>query len=174
MLVAWRWLALISLSAACGRIGFDPVDAVGDPRTCRDAKLLNLPTGAYQLGGRDVWCEQDLRGGGWTLALAVDGTQPTFLGFKAVWEDTSLLNPTQLDPASGGEAKLAPYLDEPLAELMMVVDGGGQAVMRVRGTSLHALIASGLTFPTATPEAELLTAFPPAWSRLDAAARVSA
>ncbi len=159
MHVAWRWLALISLSAGCGRIGFETVEAIGEPRTCRDANLLQLPTGVYTLAGRDVWCEQDLRGGGWTLALAVDGAQPTFLARQPLWEDSTLLNATSLDPAGGGEAKLAPYLDEPLAELML--EGGSSAVMRIRGTSLHALIASGLTFPSMTSESELRTAFPP-------------
>lgn len=157
--------------AGCGRIGFDAIDGedvvIGEPRTCRDIHLLGLPTGVHTLDPdrdgpsvpRDVWCEQERRGGGWTLALKIDGAQSTFRGTNDVWDDATLLNPTSLNPLALDQAKLAPYLDEPLAELMLVVEGGGDVVLRMRGSSLRALIASGLTFPTATPELEWRAAF---------------
>ncbi|MBA3453244.1 MAG: hypothetical protein H0T42_09150 [Deltaproteobacteria bacterium] len=168
MLLAVRGLALVSLSMGCGRLGFDATeDLVEKLQTCRDVQRSGLPTGRHTLdpdadgplAPRDVWCDLERRGGGWTLAMKVEGSQPTFLGTSPLWGDTSLVNPASLDPEVRDEAKLAPFVDEPVAEVMLVVDAGSDAVFRVRGTSLRALFASGLTFPTATAETEVRTAF---------------
>ena len=46
MRVGWTGLAIISLSAGCGRIAFDAVDpedaVIGEPRTCRDVNTLQV------------------------------------------------------------------------------------------------------------------------------------
>ncbi|MFN0250021.1 MAG: hypothetical protein ACKV2T_24270 [Kofleriaceae bacterium] len=115
----------------------------------------------HRLAGRDVWCEQERRGGGWTLALKIDGAQPTFRGDSALWENTTLVAETSLDPAVLDEAKLAPFVDEPVAEILLVIDNDKDVVMRMRGRSLRELFASGLTYPAHTLDSEWRAAFAP-------------
>ncbi len=108
-----------------------------------------------------MWCEQGRRGGGWTLALKIDGTKSTFLGNSTLWDTAALLNETSLDPSVLDEAKLAPFVDEPVAEVLLVIDDDKDVVVRMRGTSLRDLFASGLTLPAQTVETEWRAAFSP-------------
>jgi hypothetical protein len=48
--------------------------------------MLNAGTGAFQ-----AYCEQAANGGGWTLAMKVDGRTQTFAYDQAIWTDSSLL-----------------------------------------------------------------------------------
>jgi hypothetical protein len=107
---------------------------------------------------REVWCDQDRRGGGWALALKIDGERSVFAGSGAAWDDPDLLQADGLDPLAPGEAKLAPYVDSSVAEVMLVVDQR-DIVLPLRATSLQAAMASKLAIPTAVPDAEWSGAF---------------
>ncbi|HEU0034265.1 MAG TPA: fibrinogen-like YCDxxxxGGGW domain-containing protein [Kofleriaceae bacterium] len=152
--------------AGCGRLGFGE-DGPTTLRTCADAKRANQPTGittldpdgSGELAARDVWCDQDRSGGGWALALKIDGAQPTFAGTSTVWSDVTLVDAGNLDPAAPGEAKLAPYVDTAFAEVLLVVEGGGEVVVPLRAPSLRSAMASGLTLPTSVAEADWRAAF---------------
>jgi hypothetical protein len=117
------------------------------------------PDGDGPAPPRDVWCEQDRRGGGWALALKIDGDSSTFAGTSALWHELFLLNGDDLDPHAPGEAKLAPYVDYAAAEVMLVIDDRADIVLPLHATSLLAAMLSGLTISTALQEGEWLTAF---------------
>lgn len=60
------------------------------------------PSGVYSInagsngntGGFSAYCEQVGDGGGWTLALKIDGRATTFGYDAAIWTSSTLLNPT--------------------------------------------------------------------------------
>lgn len=56
------------------------------------------PSGVYNInagsGMFSAYCDQTGDGGGWTLAMKVDGRNQTFAYDKTIWEDASLLAPT--------------------------------------------------------------------------------
>jgi hypothetical protein len=66
-------------------------------------------------------------GGGWTLALKIDGTQSTFAYASALWTDDTLLAPESTD-LSTTEAKHASFVRLPTSELRVAMLTGG--VMR--------------------------------------------
>ena len=104
-----------------------------------------LPSGVYLLDSDGLgprvpfraYCDMTSDGGGWTLALKVDGTLPTFLYDAALWTNAATLNPTSLD-LSTTEAKfesfgqiafssvrlvmrqLAPVVTEPLTRALVL------------------------------------------------------
>jgi hypothetical protein len=97
-----------------------------------------------------TYCLMSREGGGWSLALKVDGRLSTFAYDAALWSDTSTLNPTAtaLDET---EAKLASYDRLPVAELLLAsryatVPDDPLNFLRVpaAGASLHALLSPGV------------------------------
>lgn len=68
-----------------------------------------------------VFCDMSSAGGGWTLALKVDGQAPTFCFDDVIWSNDSLLNPDSADETPI-DAKLAPYTQLPTSELLVVMD----------------------------------------------------
>lgn len=158
--------AVVGLIVGCGRFGVEVEDRVL-PRTCLEAARLGMGTGKTALDPdadgpaptRDVWCDQTRRGGGWVLALKIDGEGSTFAGTREMWTDTNLFHADDLVPDATGEAKLVPYIDYPVAEVMLAVDGGGDIVLPLRADSLRAALDSGFTIPTNVPEAEWGFAF---------------
>lgn len=164
-----RWATshwcLLWVVAGCGRLNF--VSDEGMPRTCLEAARRGIGTGSTTIdpdgdglaSPREVWCEQDRRGGGWALVLKIDGQRPTFHGTSPLWTDATLFDAANLDPQAPGEAKLVPYIDYPVAEVMLVVVGGGDIVLPLRAASLQAAMASGITIATSVPEPEWRAAF---------------
>ena len=85
-----------------------------------------LPSGVYSIkpdgaaGPKpafDVWCDMTGDGGGWTLILKADGTQPTFVYEAAAWLDASTLNVDHPAFDDGFEAKLESYNSVPVTEV---------------------------------------------------------
>ena len=65
--------------------------------SCRALQMMspNAASGVYSInpgtGAFDAYCEQTGDGGGWTLALKVDGSAQTFTYDDPIWENTTLL-----------------------------------------------------------------------------------
>jgi hypothetical protein len=108
------------------------------------------PSGVYDLvpltgAPYQAYCDMESSGGGWTLALKIDGNESTFAFDAALWNDTNALAPDEPD-LDMTEAKLASYWSIPVTELRLgMIDGGTTRwkQLKVQGTSLQALIASG-------------------------------
>jgi Fibrinogen beta and gamma chains, C-terminal globular domain len=96
--------------------------------SCKEIKEKNslAKTGAYTLESStialskpyQVHCDMDTEGGGWTLALKVDGTKQTFAYDSALWADANLLNESSANPEMV-EAKLAPFVTMPAAGVLL-------------------------------------------------------
>ena len=59
---------------------------------CEDAFADGAPTGAYLLStGEWVYCENELSGGGWTLALNIDTSDGNVVDYQNTefWESTT-------------------------------------------------------------------------------------
>src|SRR4051812_4114664 len=88
---------LIGASCGCGSVQPNKSPDAPQPtsRTCFEAKRNGADTGKTTLdpdgdgpaAPREVWCEQSRRGGGWALALKVDGTSAMFAGSSGIWSD---------------------------------------------------------------------------------------
>jgi len=137
------------------------------------------PSGAYNIfaGGQEfgVYCDMTDAGGGWTLALKinglVDGGTQTFTYNQPIWTNTTLLNPTSTD-LSENEAKFLSYTSIPFTNILGMMTGATATNVLVipvsDGTSLLHLISTSaqntvnttlgrtawvdLTNPTATPQ----------------------
>jgi hypothetical protein len=100
----------------------------------------------------DVYCEMNIEGGGFTLALKADGRRPTFLYDMPIWTDAKLLNETNTNPDSI-EAKFQSFVTMPASEVLLGVRGlsvsGPARYLRipVKTSSLRALF-SGPFVPT--------------------------
>src|SRR3954467_3936206 len=107
--------ALIGASCGCGSVQPNKSPDAPQPtsRTCFEAKRNGADTGKTTLdpdgdgpaAPRAVWCEQSRRGGGWALALKVDGTSAMFAGSSGIWSDQTLREADNLDPQAAGSAK---------------------------------------------------------------------
>lgn len=120
------------------------------------------PDGAYPIDpdGRqgpsapyEAYCA--LSGGGFALALKVDGGKLTFLYDAPIWTDETLLAPDSHD-LSETEAKLQPFTTMPFGELRIVMKRG-EEVRSInvplenagdRGRTLRAVFADGSLVPT--------------------------
>lgn len=70
-----------------------------------------------------VFCDMTSAAGGWTLALKIDGDEPTFCYDAPIWTDDNLLNPIEgVNATPAQEAKLLPYTLLPATELLVVLD----------------------------------------------------
>lgn len=91
------------------------------------------PSGVYRLdpgvdGGQpafDAYCEMTEDGGGWTLAMKIDGTLQTFAHDAVLWTTPDPLNPDKPD-LDRIEAKLPTFSFVPFTQLRVGMDDGGE------------------------------------------------
>ncbi len=84
-------------------------------------------SGVYTLSAGDgppypAYCDMSTLGGGWTLAMKIDGEQPTFHYNSPLWENDQLLNPDSPD-LDREEAKLQSFVDLPFTQLLVGLEG---------------------------------------------------
>lgn len=124
------------------------------------ARWPSLPSGAYTIdpdgdGGSDpfrVFCEQVDDGGGWTLAMKLDGAKKTFAYDSAYWTNEATLNEASTD-LSETEAKLASFHAMPITAVRLgMLDGGVRRYMSfaLARPSLESAFVGGVIATTAT------------------------
>lgn len=141
-----------------GAVDGGAVDGGQLPRDCTDVALstpgasdgvyLIDPDGPGGTPAYDARCDHGLFGGGWTLVLKADGESATFDYQSALWTDSSLLNAFDLDPARTQDAKLRPFVDVAVDEVLVRMSPAPGAPqwrdlrMPITTTSMRALFAS--------------------------------
>lgn len=150
-------------------------------RSCAHLLLSGGPlsNGIYTLlpngpGGSAVetYCEMKRAGGGWALALKVDGSKQTFAYDAELWTNEALFNGGELN-LDDTEAKLRPFRDHPVAQTLVLMRAIGEpwataesVTLKVRAPSLRELFAGGQYVPTTLSKREWLGLVPD--SRLQA------
>jgi hypothetical protein len=89
--------------------------------------------------------ETDVDGGGWTLALKVDGAKSTFSYDAALWTNVATHNPSAAD-LDGTEAKLASFSSVPFTEVRAGFKESGVTSwlkLPLTGSSLSSVFSSG-------------------------------
>jgi len=125
-----------------------------------------LPSGVYQIdpdGPGSVlpfpsYCEMEEDGGGWTLAMKIDGALPTFVFGAAYWTDDEVLNPDAAD-LDTTEAKLPSFSSMPVSAVrlgMRVMTDTRWINFAVTATSLRSIFA-GPYLPTNVGRAQWLS-----------------
>ncbi|MFT3770719.1 MAG: fibrinogen-like YCDxxxxGGGW domain-containing protein [Minicystis sp.] len=115
----------------------------------------NDPNGVYSLTppigpAYPAFCEMEAAGGGWTLALKIDGQQDTFLYDQPVWTDMAPFAPDKPD-LDMQQAKLPSYLLLSFTALRLgMIDGGTTRwkELPLAGASLHTLLVTGMPVMT--------------------------
>jgi hypothetical protein len=114
----------------------------------------SAPSGVYPIaagaGTFDAFCEQTADGGGWTLALKIDGMQDTFAYDQPIWENDTLLGTSSpgIEPV---EAKLQTWSALAFTELRLGLEappGSGDVrwlVIPLAASRLGELFAPGQT-----------------------------
>lgn len=134
----------------------DACATCGTFASCGALKMMHpsAPSGIYNIdagtGAFMAYCDQTGDAGGWTLALKVDGRNPTFAYDNAIWEDANLLAPSMpgLDKV---EAKLETWNAVAFTELRIAleypVDSGEvrHLVVPLAGAKLRDLFMAGQT-----------------------------
>jgi len=104
------------------------------------------PSGVYTLNsGGSPWqayCDMTSDGGGWTLLLKANGTQPTFQYDSALWTNTALLNESATD-TTPGDAKFRGFLNLAFTSMRLVMRDGSDrgVVLPLAASSLQGLFA---------------------------------
>lgn len=72
----------------------DACATCGTFTSCKALKTMqpSAPSGVYNIGTFSAYCDQTGDGGGWTLALKIDGRNQTFVYSDPIWESSTLLN----------------------------------------------------------------------------------
>lgn len=130
----------------------DPAEIDGSGPSCADilADGNSEGDGVYQItpAGSEAfsaYCDMTTMGGGWTLALKIDGDKPTFDYDSAEWTSQNAYAPDQPD-LDTTEAKLDTYTQVSFDQILVVNDVGG-VVSRIRidhsATSLYDVFSPG-------------------------------
>jgi hypothetical protein len=101
------------------------------------------PDGLGPLAPFEVYCEMDADGGGWTLAMKIDGSKPTFGYTSSLWTDDELFAEGSAD-LSATEAKLRSFGAVPFESVRVVVVDAGTPrtlVLPIAAASLRDLFA---------------------------------
>jgi hypothetical protein len=111
-----------------------------------------------------TYCELSDDGGGWTLAMKIDGSRQTFAYTSPLWANLDTLNPTAVD-MDREEAKLDTFRSLPFSEVRLGLAPIGATagptrwlVLNLAGPSLHALFTGTAAVTTSAPRT--------AWSAL--------
>lgn len=129
------------------------------------AAFPSLPSGAYSIDPDGsgpltpfrVFCEQVADGGGWTLAVKLDGRRATFAYGSPLWTNDTLLNPTSTDNSTS-EAKFRSFLEVPFKSIRVRMFDGTTArffPLDVAASSMKALF-SGSSVTTSAGRAKWL------------------
>lgn len=97
-----------------------------------------------------TWCEMGFDGGGWTLAMKVDGNQLTFGYDSPLWTNKIGYMPTQ-NNSEMFEHKSPAFWTVPFTEIRLHfwhLTIEGTIILPVQGTSLHRIFRSGALIPT--------------------------
>ena len=116
------------------------------PSSCSDLFACGAADGVYWLAPLGVPYQAQCSSG-WTLAMKVNGSQPTFAYSSPYWTDTTLLNANATNEMNVNEAKLQPFLDLQGDSIQLVMSAGGKQgapliVQPGSFTSLRALFTS--------------------------------
>ena len=121
------------------------------PTTCKALKdaRATTPSGNYKISplgvSYEVGCDMDLFGGGFTLAMKVDGAQTTFSYEAPYWTNALLYEEQSFDLRDRKETKLKSFNDLAFADVALVFETAGvsrTARLPVAKSSLIELFAT--------------------------------
>ncbi|MCB9637436.1 MAG: hypothetical protein H6728_10110 [Myxococcales bacterium] len=81
-----------------------------------------------------TYCRMSFQGGGWSLAMKIDGTKTTFSYDKGIWTDTNPLNTDKVDFTNDAEAKLGNFWTQPFSQVALS--------FRISSSGVYTIIAS--------------------------------
>jgi hypothetical protein len=131
------------------------VDIINKGGSTGDGVYSIDPDGAGGSAPYQVYCDMTTDGGGWTLAMKMDGSQSTFEYAATYWTTTNTLNPGSPD-FNTTQAKLQSYNNLAFTQIRLgmrlysnATDDIDWITVNQASTSLHALISPG-TFTATT------------------------
>lgn len=133
--------------------------------SCQEIHLANpmAPSGVYTItsvmqGTYEVYCEMDADGGGWTLALKIDGTGNVLQYSDNLWKNNTVVNGGSPGLTPLDTAKYASYSDLPVTDLRLgMIEPHTQAQhwmvahLTAKLKTLKDLISSGTTQTNLSP-----------------------
>lgn len=136
---------------------FAPEPPTGEPKSCTAVKQANpnASSGVYLIDVDGVgpqppanaYCDMTSDGGGWTLALKVDGSSAIPAYDSSFWSDSALVNQAAIGLVADVSAKLAGYGTLPATDVRIVMQSnaggpiGAVTIIGAGGASLHALVS---------------------------------